>query len=366
MMKRLFSLLIVLCTVTSIAATHVAVLETVSEKGVIGRSEKTFLTDKIRERAKAVLPAYMGYVIMTRENINAMLPPGKSIEDCEGSCLVETGKNIAADYVAQARVGKFGKQFTLTMELYETAGNNLVGTFTARKHDAEGLLDEIEKETDKVFKLILGNVPLVDNGESLNGKKEEELESNLVDSRDGKSYRTVRIGKRTWMAENLNFKLNKAWNASSAETINNWCYNNDESNCPKYGRLYTWNAAMKACPIGWHLPSKIDFESLFDAVEGVDIAGNRLKSKNGWHDWVDRKGEQFKGNGIDSYNFTALPAGSFHNGRFYYLGDNAYFWSSTEYDASNAYRMNLYNDNDGGNLSFNRKYTAFSVRCVKD
>lgn len=64
-----------------------------------------FLTDKLRDRAKAVLPAYMGYVIMTRENINAMLPPGKSIEECEGSCLVETGKNIAADYVAQARVG---------------------------------------------------------------------------------------------------------------------------------------------------------------------------------------------------------------------------------------------------------------------
>lgn len=143
--------------VASFAATHVAVLETVSEKGVIGRSEKMFLTDNLRERAKTILPAYMGYVIMTRENINAMLPPGKTIEDCEGSCLAETGRNIAADYVAQARVGKFGKQFTLTMELYETAGNNLVGSFTARKPDAEGLLEEIEREADRIFRLILGS-----------------------------------------------------------------------------------------------------------------------------------------------------------------------------------------------------------------
>ena len=135
----------------SFAAKHVAVLETVSEKDVIGRSEKIFLTDKLRDRAKAVLPAYMGYVIMTRENINAMLPPGKSIEECEGSCLVETGKNIAADYVAQARVGRFGKQLTLTVELYETAGNNLVSSFTTRKVDAEGLLEEIEREADNFF-----------------------------------------------------------------------------------------------------------------------------------------------------------------------------------------------------------------------
>ena len=63
--------------VASMAAKHVAVLETISEKDIIGRSEKIFLTDKLRERAKAVLPAYMGYVVMTRENIN-VIPPSAS------------------------------------------------------------------------------------------------------------------------------------------------------------------------------------------------------------------------------------------------------------------------------------------------
>ncbi len=159
LMKKIFILFQIFVNCI-FAATHVAVLETVSENGVLSRSEKLFLTDRLRERAKSVLPSYMGYVIMTRENIQQMLPLGKSIEDCEGNCLVETGKNIAADYVSQARIGKFGKQLTITVELYETAGNNLVGSFTAVKKDAEGLLDEIGKKSENLFKLVLGKNPI--------------------------------------------------------------------------------------------------------------------------------------------------------------------------------------------------------------
>jgi len=170
--KKIFLLFAALMPIVSVAATHVAVLETVSEKGVIGRSEKMFLTDELRKQAKNMLPEYMGFVVMTRENISAMLPPGKSVEECEGACLVETGKNIAADYVAQARVGKFGKQLTLTMELYETAGNNLVGSFTARKADAEGLLEEIEKKVGAVFQMIAGaSVPLTGGNRDVGGQK---------------------------------------------------------------------------------------------------------------------------------------------------------------------------------------------------
>jgi len=81
---------------TSYATTYIAVLETISQTDLLDRSEKAFLTDKLREKAKGVLPDDKGFVIMTRENINAMLPAGTSLEECEGSCLVETGKNIAA------------------------------------------------------------------------------------------------------------------------------------------------------------------------------------------------------------------------------------------------------------------------------
>jgi len=359
MIKRLFYILVAFLAVASMAAKHVAVLETISEKDIIGRSEKIFLTDKLRERAKAVLPAYMGYVVMTRENINVMLPPGKSIEDCEGSCLVETGKNIAADYVAQARVGKFGKQLTLTMELYETAGNNLVGSFTTRKPDAEGLLEEIERESDDFFRKILGENPANFKGDAVNRNMEESSRSSsknvnveksvLKDSRDGKEYRTVKIGEQVWMAENLKYKINDSY-----------CYEDKESNCNKYGRHYEWNAAYKACPSGWKLPSKADFETLLETIGGVATAGKKLKAKNGWQ----------KKNGTDEYAFSVLPAGMRFIGDYpiAYDGNEAYFWTTTSHKYNNAFMVGLKLNSEGDEAVLNKfdRFYGFSVRCIKE
>jgi len=83
-----------------------------------------------------------------------MLPPGKAIEDCEGSCLAETGKNIAADYVCQARVGWFGSKLTLSAELYETAGNKLIASFNGRGANVEELLSLIESKSIEFFRAI--------------------------------------------------------------------------------------------------------------------------------------------------------------------------------------------------------------------
>ena len=133
------------------ASVHVAVLETISASDALTGEEKMYLTDELRSQAVRALPAEYGFTIMTRENINAMLPPGKSVEDCAGNCLVETGKNIAAEYVAQGRVGKFGSDLTLTVELYETAGGKLIGSFTAKSADADGLLSNIQQQASSLF-----------------------------------------------------------------------------------------------------------------------------------------------------------------------------------------------------------------------
>lgn len=132
----------------------VAVVETISN-GVISSNENQYLTDVLREEAVKVLDPNLNYTIMTRENIQAMLPPDKNIEDCEGSCLVETGRNIAANYVVQARVSTFGSDLTITVELYDTRTGKLMSSFSAKNPDVNTLEVEIRQKSPAMFQQVL-------------------------------------------------------------------------------------------------------------------------------------------------------------------------------------------------------------------
>ncbi len=214
----------------------------------------------------------------------------------------------------------------------------------------------------------------------------EVMTGTMTDSRDGQTYKTVTIGTQTWMAQNLNYAYTdvpyKQGNYTSDST--SWCYNNDANNCSKYGRLYTWVAAMDTvgtwspngkgcgnnktcfptypvrgvCPEGWHLPTGAEFETLFTVVGGQSTACRVLKSTSGWNS---------SGNGSDAFAFSALPAGSRDDhGDYSDEGYNANFWSSTEYSSHSAYYMYLYYDYDDAYLDFYNKNYGFSVRCLKD
>ena len=214
----------------------------------------------------------------------------------------------------------------------------------------------------------------------------------LTDDRDGQTYKTVKIGEQWWMAENLNYAYTgvpfKVGDYTTDST--SWCYDIDAANCAKYGRLYTWAAAMDSvgtwstngmgcgygkycnlgegkvrgvCPEGWHLPDSTEWNALFTAVGGKATAGKMLKSTEGWSD----KKDGTSGNGSDSYSFSALPAGyRYYYGGFSNEGIYAYFWSSTEYDGLNAYSMYLYYNFDKAYLNNNLKDFGFSVRCLRD
>ena len=68
----------------------------------------------------------------------------------------------------------------------------------------------------------------------------------MVDSRDKQLYRTVTIGNQTWMVENLNYAYTDVlfdYNGNTSDSTS-WCFGDDPANCAKYGRLYTWAAAM--------------------------------------------------------------------------------------------------------------------------
>ena len=155
----LFSFLLLFLS-TGALASYVAVLETGADgdaKSRVSLSDRQYLTNVLREEAVKQLPPEQNYTIMTRENIQQMLPPGKSVEECEGGCLVETGKNIAADYVCQARVGSFDGDLTLSAELYETAGNKLIASFNGSGTSLKDLL-ALVKEKSAVFFGVVKNM----------------------------------------------------------------------------------------------------------------------------------------------------------------------------------------------------------------
>lgn len=158
----------------------------------------------------------------------------------------------------------------------------------------------------------------------------------MTDSRDGQTYRTVTISTQTWMAQNLNYG-----------TVNSYCFNDDVTKCTKYGRLYTWAAAMDSagvystngkgcgkgktcsptypvrgvCPDGWHLPSLTELITLFNVVEGSST----------------------------DYEDAAM-----------------FFWSSSENDSIYAYGMNMYYDFGDAYPDVHFKNFGQYVRCLKD
>jgi uncharacterized protein (TIGR02145 family) len=167
------------------------------------------------------------------------------------------------------------------------------------------------------------------------------------------------------MAENLNYAVEGSK-----------CYSNSSANCDKYGSLYNWATAMNLpsscnssycssyiqskhqgiCPSGWRIPSDAEWTILTDYV-GSGTAGTKLKAASGWNG----------GNGTDDYGFSALPGGlGGSDGGFNTVGDDGYWWSATEFNASRAYcRFMLYYDSYvGRNYYF--KSNLFSVRCLQD
>ena len=175
--------------------------------------------------------------------------------------------------------------------------------------------------------------------------------SEFKDSRDKQKYRLVKIADREWFGDNLNFK-----------SEGSYCLDDDDNNCMAYGRLYTWDAAQKACPAGFRLPAQADFESLWTAAGADFNAGYLIKTDYGW------KGET---NGNDTLKFSAMPAGNrFDDATYGNLAKFAFFWSSDDsldgIEPGNARVWYLTNKSMAFSYTSKAKIFAFSVRCVRD
>jgi uncharacterized protein (TIGR02145 family) len=192
----------------------------------------------------------------------------------------------------------------------------------------------------------------------------EAAKSTFTDPRDGKVYRTVKIGNQIWMAENLNYDIKGLFGSKSK------CYNNEPKNAEKYGRLYDWKTAMKVAPPGWHLPSNEEWDKLYrfaDSTSGTEspykseTAGKYLKAKSGWN-YCRRQSD----NGEDKFGFSALPVGYDKSGGRFYDVDSAYWWSSSELNSGVAYSRYMYYKYEEAGWGFGVKSSLRSVRCLQD
>ena len=173
------------------------------------------------------------------------------------------------------------------------------------------------------------------------------VKGKFTDSRDGKSYTTVVVGKQTWMTRNLDFSSN-----GSA------CYENKKRNCEELGRLYEWDAAKTACPSGWHLPSEDEWDALESAAGGPDSAGMNLKASKGW---------DMNGNGTDSKGFDAIASGHADKTGIHSLrGSSAAYWTSSSKLGGGAWFRQLGSDDKRFVHDKGEKTTGLSVRCLKD
>jgi uncharacterized protein (TIGR02145 family) len=218
---------------------------------------------------------------------------------------------------------------------------------------------------------------------------EQKCLNNVIESKCGtigwynpvtdncQAYKTAVIGTQTWMAENLNY-----------DVAGSKCYDNDISNCDKYGRLYDWATAMALpstcnsmdcssqvetkhrgiCPEGWHISSIEEWETLLYYVKsdkgcsslgflGTECAGEYLKATSGWNE---------SGNGLDTYGFSALPGGLSFDGDDFNSVGGAGFWWSTTVDARSDKITAIVIGKDFLGLFPDSKSSLYSVRCLKD
>jgi len=184
----------------------------------------------------------------------------------------------------------------------------------------------------------------------------------FTDQRDGQTYKWIKIGEQIWMAENLNY----------AAAYGSWCYDDKESNCNTYGRLYNWETAKEVCPDGWHLPRDEEWkelerhlgmsvkESNKKIYRGTD-EGGKLKETGLRHWKAPNKGS------TNETGFTALPGGyRYLNGTFDYIRLGGYWWSSTENYVTIAWNRYLSYSGAGVGRGYSNKELGYSVRYLRD
>ncbi len=178
----------------------------------------------------------------------------------------------------------------------------------------------------------------------------------FVDSRDGKVYWTIKIGRKEWMVQNLDYNLSGM----------SWYYGDSEKN-KVYGRLYSGQAIGSSiddiCPAGWHIPAENEWRELLSEFGGEKTAGPSVKESSASF-WSKSKNTRSNASGM-----TVLPSGSRDRKPSYSnLGKYAFFWTSTSVPKKpdNFYKIDFGFMRDQALINAGSPEWSYSIRCVKD
>ena len=217
--------------------------------------------------------------------------------------------------------------------------------------------------------------------------------SGTVTDIEGNVYHTITIGTQTWMIENLmTTKLNDNTAIANLTEEYRWdnlnvaipayCwYNNDAATYKaKYGALYNWYTVKtgKLAPVGWHVPTNAEWSILenylisngynYDGTTSENKIAMALASSLGWRlsDGKGAVGYPYYPDKRNASGFTALPGGSRYGGEFGSIGYASYWWSSSQYDNSDAIERSIHSDRDYVTNYHYGLRDGLSVRCVRD
>ena len=220
------------------------------------------------------------------------------------------------------------------------------------------------------------NINVIYNGTS-NAIFNTDLSYGSMSDIDGNSYKTITIGDKVWMAENLrttkyrngddipNITSDSEWQALSSDAYCNYENETDLDKLATNGRLYNWFAVSDSrnlAPEGWHVATYDEWTLLANYLGGIDVSGGKSKESGNSHWRSPNTGANY------SSGFTALPSGrrEYTDGSFINIGYNGFWWSSSAYnpDYSWYYQINYDSENIIA-ANFHKQY-GFSVRCVRD
>ncbi len=232
-------------------------------------------------------------------------------------------------------------------------------------------------------------------------EEEEPDYTSFTDPRDQNVYKTIVIGNQEWFAENLRHLPSVVGPGTGSHTqAYFYVFGYDGTNVAEakssehystYGVLYNWHAAMNGasssanspsgvqgiCPAGWHLPSDAEWDILRDYLianghnyDGTTSGNKVAKSLASNSNWTSSSSNGAVGNDLSANNssgFNGLPAGQRNTSNLFgQMGLFAYWWTSTEATAGNAWQRNLNFGSFGINRDDFNKAAGFSVRCVRN